>query len=429
MDSYNLLLVILGISILGAAWVPSLVQKYALSYPILFVAFGMLLYALPVEMPQSNPLVYKTFSTHLTEICVIVALTGTGLKIDRRFSFPGWQSPLRLATVTMVLTIGVFALTGWLVAGLLPASAVLLAAALAPTDPVLAGDVQVGDPTEGGEDNVRFALTGEAGLNDGLAFPFVHLSLALLPATASLNERLLDWLWMDVAYRLAVGLLFGYASGRLLAYLIFGLPKKIEIKTSAYGFVALAVTLTTYGLTELVHGYGFLAVFIASVTLRHNERNHEYHRSMHDFSDQIERVLVVTLLILFGGSLVTGLLDELTWRGALLGCLLVFVIRPLLAYMSLAGTKTTPFERKIISFFGIRGIGSFFYLAYAVKEGGYAEREELWSIAGFTVLLSVVLHGILATPVMRELDRRNPHHPSHHEDGVEHGAAVGRAGQ
>ena len=121
MDSYNLLLVILGISILGAAWVPSLVQKYLLSYPIIFVAFGMLLYALPIEMPQSNPLVYKTFSTHLTEICVIVALTGTGLKIDRRFSFPGWASPLRLATVTMVLTIAVFALTGWLVAGLLPA--------------------------------------------------------------------------------------------------------------------------------------------------------------------------------------------------------------------------------------------------------------------------------------------------------------------
>jgi NhaP-type Na+/H+ or K+/H+ antiporter len=425
MDSYNLLLVVLGISILGAAWVPSLVQKYALSYPILFVAFGMLLYALPVDLPLANPLVYKTFSTHLTEICVIVALTGTGLKIDRRFSFPGWKSPLRLATLTMVLTIGVFAFAGWLVADLVPSAAMLLAASLAPTDPVLAGDVQVGDPTEGGEDNVRFALTGEAGLNDGLAFPFVHLSLALLPSSVALSQRLGEWLLMDVGYRLAVGLLFGYMSGRLLAYLIFGLPKKVEIKASAYGFVALAVTLTTYGLTELVQGYGFLAVFIASMTLRNNERNHEYHREMHDFSDQIERLLIVTLLILFGGALVTGLLDELTWQGALLGCLLVFVIRPVVGYLSLLGTDTNPFERRIISFFGIRGIGSFFYLAYAIEHGGFAEREELWSIAGFTVLLSVVLHGVLATPVMRELDRRNPHKPQPTGEGVEHGAAAG----
>jgi NhaP-type Na+/H+ or K+/H+ antiporter len=313
---------------------------------------------------------------------------------------------------------------GWLVADLVPSAAVLLAASLAPTDPVLAGDVQVGDPNEGGEDNVRFALTGEAGLNDGLAFPFVHLALALLPSSVALGERLLDWLWLDVGYRLAVGLLFGYLSGRLLAYLIFGLPKKVEIKSSAYGFVALAVTLVTYGLTELVMGYGFLAVFIASITLRNNERGHEYHREMHDFSDQIERVLVVTLLILFGGALVTGLLDELTWQGALLGCLLVFVIRPLMGYLSLFGTKTTLFERGIISFFGIRGIGSFFYLAYAIREGGFAEREELWSIAGFTVLLSVVLHGVLATPVMRELDRRNPHQPEPTGEGVEHGAAT-----
>jgi NhaP-type Na+/H+ or K+/H+ antiporter len=230
---------------------------------------------------------------------------------------------------------------------------------------------------------------------------------------------------MDVFYRLAVGLIFGYLSGKLLAYLIFGLPKKVEIKASAYGFVALAVTLTTYGITELVHGYGFLAVFIASITLRNNERNHEYHREMHDFSDQIERLLIVTLLILFGGALVTGLLDELTWQGALLGCLLVFVIRPLVGYLSLLGTDTNPFERRIISFFGIRGIGSFFYLAYAIEHGGFAEREELWSIAGFTVLLSVVLHGVLATPVMRELDRRNPHKPQPTGEGVEHGAAAG----
>ncbi len=408
MDSYNLLLAVFGISILTVAWVPSLVKKYSLSYPILFVAFGMLLYQLPVELPNPNPLIHKTFVTHLTELCVIVSLTGTGLKIDRRFSFPGWAIPLRLVLITMILTIAAFALAGWLIASLVPASAVLLAAALAPTDPVLASDVQVGDPNEGGEDNVRFALTGEAGLNDGLAFPFVHLSLALLPATAPLAERLLDWLWMDVLYRIVVGVVFGWLAGKALAYLIFGLPKKIEIKADAYGFVALAVTLTSYGVTELVHGYGFLAVFIAAITLRNRERTHEYHREMHDFSDQIEKLFIIILLVLFGGALVNGILDELTWQGALLGVLLVVVIRPLAGWVALIGTKTTRPERWIIAGFGIRGIGCFFYLAYAIENGGFAEKEEIWSITAFTVLFSIILHGMLATPVMNKLDKLQP---------------------
>jgi NhaP-type Na+/H+ or K+/H+ antiporter len=417
MNPYNLLLVVLGIAILGVAWLPSLFQKFSLSYPIVFVAFGMLMYMIPVELPDTNPLVHQTFVTHLTELCVIVSLTGTGLKIDRRFSFPGWAIPLRLVLITMILTIAVFAFAGWMIAGLMPASAVLLAAALAPTDPVLAGDVQVGDPNEGGEDNVRFALTGEAGLNDGLAFPFVHLSLALLPATTALGGRLLEWLWMDLLYRVGVGILFGWLSGMLLSYLIFGLPKRIQIKTSAYGFVALAVTLTTYGITELAMGYGFLAVFIAAITLRSRERAHHYHREMHDFSDQIEKLFIIALLMLFGGSLINGILDELTWRGALLGVILVVIIRPLAGMAALIGTKTTRPERWIISGFGIRGIGCFFYVAYAIEHGGFAEKEEVWSITAFTVLFSIILHGILATPVMKKLDELQPPAPDseHHE--------------
>ncbi|WP_266365070.1 cation:proton antiporter [Tellurirhabdus rosea] len=406
---YLLFLIVLGIAILGVAWLPSLLAKYPLSYPVIFVSIGYLLYKLPLGLPNPHPLLHRPLATHLTEICVIIALTSTGLKIDQNFSLKTWRTPLLLATVGMLITVSAMAFTGWALVGLVPAAAVLLGGALAPTDPVLAGDVQVGDPGEGEEDAVRFALTAEAGMNDGLAFPFIHLALALTGlVTAPLLDTVVHWVWMDVLYRVAVGLLAGWLSGRLLTYLIFGLPKRISIKSSAYGFVALAVTFITYSLTELAHGYGFLAVFVAAVAIRHYEDTHEFHHHMHDFSDQIERLLIVVILILFGGALANGLLDTLSWQGAVTGLLLLFVIRPLGCYLTLLGVKRMyRDERWVISTFGIRGIGSFFYLAYGIENGYFAEGEELWAIAGFVVLTSVFLHGTLATPVMKWLDRRH----------------------
>ncbi|GAB3296832.1 cation:proton antiporter [Hymenobacter tenuis] len=407
MSLYNLILVVLGIAIMGVAWLPSLLKKFPLSYPILFVGLGMLVYSLPLGLPTPDPVKYSGFTTHLTEICVTVALTGTGLKIDRKFSFIRWRIPLLLVLVLMIITIVGFAGAAWWMVGLAPASAVLLAASMAPTDPVLAGDVQVGKPGEGREDNVRFALTGEAGLNDGLAFPFVHLALVLLPVAAlPLAERLVHWAWMDVLYRTGMGVLAGWLAGKVLSYLIFDLPRRISISPEAYGFVALAVTLTAYGTTELLKGYGFLAVFVAAVTLRRHERSHEYHTEMHEFTDQLERLFIVVILILFGGALVRGMLAPLTWGGVGLGLFLLLILRPLGGMLTLIRTRIAWPERVVISFFGIRGIGSFFYLAYAINKVNFPDSRELWAIAGFTVLTSIVLHGVLATPVMDWLDRK-----------------------
>ncbi|MBO2012262.1 cation:proton antiporter [Hymenobacter negativus] len=409
MLTYDIIMVLLGVAILGVAWLPSLLEKYPLSYPILYILLGMGVFVLPINLVDADPLEHKKLVMHLSELCVIVALTGTGLKIDRPFSLRAWRSPLLLVLVLMVFTIAGLAIAGWWAVGLAPASALLLAASLAPTDPVLAGDVQVGDPGEGREDNVRFALTGEAGLNDGLAFPFVYLALALLPAAAApLSDRVVHWLWFDVGYRIGAGVLLGWLSGKFLAYLIFNLPKRVSIKTEGYGFVALAVTLTSYGVTELVHGYGFLAVFIAAITLRGRERKHEYHKLMHAFTDQMERLFIVALLILLGGAIANGLFNALTWPGAALGILLVLVLRPIGGMLTLArSTRITMAERLVISFFGIRGIGSVFYIAFALEHADFPQARELWAILGFTMLLSITLHGIMATPVMNWLDRRH----------------------
>ncbi len=408
MTSYNLLLIILGISILAVAWLPSLLANFPLSYPILFITGGWLLYHLPIPLPDPLPQHQPVLATHLTELCVIVALTGTGLKIDRRFRWRSWRVPLRLVGLTMVVTIVLFTGAGWAM-GWPVATALLLAAGLAPTDPVLAGDVQVGDPGEGGEDSVRFALTAEAGLNDGLAFPFVYLAIALGTVPSFLNGELTHWLGYDLLYRVGVGVGGGWLSGRLLAYLIFGLPRRIQIKPSAYGFVALAITLLSYGFTELLHGYGFLAVFVAAITIRSYERTHEYHTYMHAFSDQIERILIALLLLLFGGALARGLLSPLTVVDVALGALLVLIIRPLGGWLTLSRSGVRGWPRWVIAGFGIRGIGSIFYISFGLQQAEFAEPDRIWALTGWTILLSVFLHGILATPVMKRLDRRMAH--------------------
>jgi len=157
----------------------------------------------------------------------------------------------------------------------------------------------------------------------------------------------------------------------------------------------------------MLHGYGFMAVFIASVMLRSHERSHEYHTEMHEFTDQLERLFIVVILILFGGALANGLLAPLTWHGAALGLFLLLVLRPVGGLLTLGRSRVSWPERLVISFFGIRGIGSFFYLGYAFSGWEFVEARELWAITGFTVLTSIIMHGALATPVMNWLDRRH----------------------
>jgi NhaP-type Na+/H+ or K+/H+ antiporter len=290
--------------------------------------------------------------------------------------------------------------------GFVPATALLLGAVLAPTDPVLASDVQVGPPGEEEEDEVRFALTSEAGLNDGLAFPFTNAAIAALGA-ATLGDWVGGWFLEDVLLKLFVGVLVGWLVGRGLAFAAFRLPKASgRLAESAEGFVAVAATLLAYGLGELLHGYGFLSVFVAAVTLRDYERGHDYHQVLHEFAESTERLLMAGMLVLLGGAVVGGVLEPLTLQGAAFGVFLVLVLRPLSGAVALLGIKRPTRERAAIAFFGIRGLGSAYYLAHALQEADFGHAEELWAIVTFVILISAVLHGVTATPVMQRLEQR-----------------------
>ncbi|GAA0917178.1 cation:proton antiporter [Virgisporangium aurantiacum] len=405
----DLVFAIAGVAALLAGLLPRLLEGRPLSLPVAFLGLGMLVFALPLDLPVPDPLVHVELTEHLAEVCVIVALMGAGLKLDRPVGWRRWSSTWRLLAVAMPVTIAGTAVLGWWWAGLAPAAALLLGSALAPTDPVLASDVQVGEPTEDedSEDEVRFALTSEAGLNDALAFPFVYLAI-----TVAAHESLLKWVAVDVVYKLAVGLLLGLGTGWLLGKLFFRATKDaVRLARHAEGFVALAVTFFAYGVTELAGGYGFLAVFVCAVSIRSSERSHSYHQVLHDFAEQIERLLTVLLLLLLGGAVVNGLLSALTWRAAVVGLVLLFGLRPLVAWLSLRGSPSTKGEHLVIAFFGIRGIGSFYYLAYATAAVSFPQAEELWALVGFVVIVSVVVHGVSATPVMARLDRRHERTP------------------
>ncbi|WP_276499549.1 cation:proton antiporter [Pontibacter litorisediminis] len=405
MSNYILAITIVGLAALSMAWVPSLLKQTTFSYPILFLLLGVLIYLLPAELPIPDPLWKEDYVVHLTELSVIISLMSTGLKLRRKVSWRNWQVPLRLISITMLLCIGSLAVLGATVLGMSVAAAILLGAVLAPTDPVLAEQVQVGPPNDKEEDDVRFSLTAEAGLNDGMAFPFTWLAVVIaIAAQATDGEWLTTWLLRDLLYRIVAGVAIGYLIGRGLAFLIFRLPQISKFPRAQEGFLALSATLVIYGVTEMAHGYGFIAVFVGAITMSSCEPEHDYHTEMHDFVNQVEHILMVILLLLFGGSLVFGLLDNLTWQGAAVGLVFLFVIRPLSGLLGMWGVEMPLREKLAISFFGIRGIGSFFYLSFALDKVAFVNAEQLWSVVGFIVLVSIVLHGITATKSMSYLD-------------------------
>lgn len=402
-DSYVILLAALGVAVLGAAIVPRWIRTAPVSMPMIYVGLGALLFWLPLGLDAPSVNTDADVAERLTELVVIVSLTGAGLKLSRPVGWRTWSPTWRLLGVTMPLTIAAIAGLGIAVLSLPVATSILLGAVLAPTDPVLASDVQVEGPSEDdADDDVRFALTSEAGLNDGLAFPFTNLAIAVAAGGSWFGGWLLD----DVVIKLTVGVLVGLVLGRLIGWMAFGSSSGQVLARSGHGFVALGATLAVYGICELAHGYGFLAVFVAAVTLRRSETHHEYHQVLHDFAETLERLAGILFLLLLGGAVVDGALRALTWTGAVVAIAIVLVVRPVAGWLGLIGSDHDRTERFAIAFYGIRGMGTIYYLAHAVNEETFPLASEVWAVAIMTILVSIVLHGATASPVFAAIDRR-----------------------
>jgi sodium/hydrogen antiporter len=402
-EPYILWLTGAGVLIALVAWLPLALKRLPLSLPIICIAIGAVIFLLPAVSLRPMPLSYPTITERFTELVVIIALMGAGLKLDRIFSWRHWSVTWRLLGITMPVSVAAITLIGGWGLGLSWTAALLLGASLAPTDPVLASDVQVGPPKSGEEDEVRFGLTSEAGLNDGFAFPFVNLAIALALAAKTGDPWASDWLLHDVAWEIGMGVAGGWAIGKLFGWLTFHVPAESKLAQTGDGLIAIAATFVSYGVTEILDCYGFLAVFITALTLRRSHRDHEFQREMHDITEQLERIAMMVLLILFGGALVNGLLAPLGWADAAAAFAIILLVRPIAGLVGL--------EKLTLAFFGIRGVGSFYYLAYAINHAAFAEAERLWAIVGLVSLLSILLHGLTVTPVMRTIDRQRGRDP------------------
>ncbi len=403
-ESYEVLLLVFGLAFLGASILPQKLRNSFLSLPMVYIAVGFFLAFFwdgdPVIDTTKNGMAIEK----LTEFAVILSLMSAGLKIDKDLSFKGWATTWRLLSITMLFCIIVLSFFGWSWLNMAAASALLLGAAMAPTDPVMAADVQVDKPGEGHEDEVRFSLTSEAGLNDGLAFPFVYLAIFLAMGQTSFSE-LGTWFLFELLWKVVAGGLVGYLSGRFIGFLFFRWFNHAHFHE---GFVVVAITFVAYGFAELAQAYGFIAVFVAGFFFRRTEKKHKYHKELHDFSVQLEHLILAVLMILFGIILQQGVLQELNILGIIIALGFVLIVRPLGGMLGLIGRKIPLSEKFYISFLGIRGIGSFYYISYALNNAPFpqVDAKKIWAVAGAIVLVSVVLHGIYAPKIIKNITSR-----------------------
>ncbi|AKG20844.1 cation:proton antiporter [Calothrix sp. 336/3] len=396
MDIYILNLLVIGLLLLfitlGSGWI----ARLPLTYSLIYLVVGILLGPYGFNLIQIRP--QAAFLERLTEFVVIVSLFSCGLKMNRPLKIWAWDSTVRLIGFLMPISIfGLAVVAHWFL-GFNWGAAILLGAILAPTDPVLASEVQISDIED--RDELRFGLTSEAGLNDALAFPFVYFGLYLLK-DSNWQNWFKQWVAVDLLWAIAAGIIMGILVAKAVSWIDRKLQQYRPVDALMKDFTALGTILLTYSLTELVNGYGFLAVFIAGIVINQSHLETEKRLSQIEFTERIEKLMEVGAILLLGSLLRLNPLWKHAGEALLVGMLLLFIIRPVGAWLSTIGERYHPAKRLLFGWFGIRGAGSLYYLSYAFGEGlGGEIGERIAWITYIILVLSVILHGISATPLM-----------------------------
>ncbi|MFJ1269940.1 cation:proton antiporter [Legionella lytica] len=401
MKHYDILIFIFGAAFLASAWLPSKLKKAPFSLPMIWLIVGIFVAILNTNLPNVNPLKNSQLTERLTELALIISLLGAGLKLDRPVGWGNWNVTWRLLGITLPLSIGFMTLLLMFLLDMPFIVSFLLGALIAPTDPVLASDVQVGPPGKGEEHDVRFALTSEAGLNDGLAFPFVQFAIALtiIPITA---HSIIPWMLWSFLWKIGAGIIAGIGIGYLTARIIL---KPTTVFGPRDGFIAVALTFLAYGGVQLINGYGFVGVFVAAHVFRHYDHDHILHTTLYNFTEQLERLIIPLLLVIMSVLVYQGLFTQITRNEIIASLIFLLFIRPITGLIGLIASKIPFYHRAVISIFGIRGIGSFYYLAYALNHSSYFLKfgPQLWRMTVFIVLVSIVFHGMSASIVFQRL--------------------------
>ncbi len=415
---------LIGALLLLRGLTATLMQRLPVTPAIIYLGVGVLVGPTALNLFHFNPLKESALLQALTEVAVLISLFSAGVKMPGTFTLAHWRAPILLATLSMALTVAMVAAFAVLVLGLPLGAGVLLGAILAPTDPVLATDVQVRHA--GDRDQLRFALTCEAGMNDGSAFPFAMLGLGLL-GLHNLGPNGLRWAAVDVLWAtlaaVGMGVLAGMALARL-GWLLRRGPHKHELLDD---FLGLGLIGVVYGLCVLVDAWGFLGVFFAAMALRQTE--HKLAKSARPASDgeaaplvsegslvfkeHLERLSELVLVILLGGTL---FLDSWSWAAVALSLFLFCVARPLSVLMGLWPTDTPMKIRGLTAWFGVRGVGSLYYLMYAIQHGLSEDMAlQLIHLTLIVVSLSIVLHGTSVKPLLSLFWKRSHSRATEHK--------------
>jgi len=428
---------LVGGLLLARGLMASLLKHLPVTPAMVYLLVGLLVGPTVLNLFHFNPLKESAVLETLTEVVVLISLFSAGVKMPAPISFARWRAPVLLATVSMAASVGLIAAFGWYLLELPLGAGILLGAILSPTDPVLATDVQTRNPDD--RDQLRFTLTCEAGMNDGSAFPFVMLGLGLL-GLHDLGELGQRWVLVEVLWATVAGVAIGVAAGVVLAHvgrILRGHPPRRELMND---FLGLGLIGVVYGVSVLVNAWGFLAVFAAAVALRQTELKlisaapvlpgtatnagsagasnavpvaaaptvavdppqadamaTISERSL-VFKEHLERLSELMLVLLIGGTLFAS---SWSWRAVALALFLFVVVRPASVMLGLAGTHTTRRIRGLVGWFGVRGIGSLYYLMYAIQHGLPEPLAlEFINLTLIVVSLSIFVHGISAKPLL-----------------------------
>jgi NhaP-type Na+/H+ or K+/H+ antiporter len=420
-----------GLILIAMMLIGTLVSRLPLSGAMIYLGLGVLLGPYGIAVIDLAPIAHAATLELMTEVALLISLFSVGLKLEVPMLDHRWIAPYRLAFVSMALTVGLIAVVGMFGLGLPLGAAVLLGAILAPTDPVLASAIQ----SEPGSDHepTRFSLAGEGALNDGTAFPLVLLGLGMMQLH-DLGDLGWHWWTVDLIWSTIGGGLIGTLLGAALGKLVIHLRTRHHSAVGMDEFLSLGVIAVSFGAAQLCLASGFLSVFFAGLALRRardfplagtaplgripgehqpdveDAATHSHHasgamtRAVLGFNEQLERIAELGIVLMIGTMLpYIGSASSLWWFIPLL----FLIVRPASILLGMAGSSVPLHKQALVGWLGIRGIGSVYYLMFALNHGvsgGIAQQFVTLTLG--VVTASILVHGITVQPLMKWFESR-----------------------
>ncbi len=384
-------LLIVGLLLAVAAALSGLMRGTVLSISVLSVTVGIVLALTDVVSVD----VHDRAILYLIQLALILTLISDGLVVERELLSVHWSPPVRALALAMPITMAALAVCAHvLFPSLTWAEAFLLGAVLGPTDPVVTSTVVTSQRVPA---IVRHTLNLESGLNDGLALPFVLFFIVFASPTGDAGSE-----GVKLLGEAAFGALLGIAIGLIGAWLHHNLPGG-GITSKYEGIYAIGVGMAAFGVADVTFGNGLIAAFVTGIVLGAAE--HEITDSFVEFSENLSAIFQVVTFFVFGALIVAVGYGESVWALVAFIPLALLVARPGAVLAALAGTRLPRPHKLFMAWFGPKGVASMLFALY-VLDSEVGHENVIFDVAAFTILASILAHGLTDTLGARWIERR-----------------------